>query len=473
MQIIKNNNLYMTIALIGVFIPLFFITPFNFMLLQISLLAVLVIFYLLFRDITNGLIVWILSLLFVMFTKIPPAIDMPNLSLDRVLYLFLVTFYLLHIARGQIRMSHRTIETLMLILCGIAIFSIIRTKGFSLSRDTFDAYSLLFNIYVVPFSIFIIARDFIYKERQIRKLFVFLSLILLYLSVTSIFEYYKLNALVFPKDIMNPSMGIHFGRSRGPFLQAAINGTVLGMLSVTNLYMAINTRLPKKIFFIIVAILSPAAIFFTFTRAAWLFFMLSFVFMLFFNRRSKRYIIGLLILGSILTVPLNFKIVNTEKVLSRTNAIGPIYARVNLYHTYIAMFRDRPFFGFGFNNFNEYSHEYFSRLKRDDPYDITIPNIHDTFAGTIVELGALGFLIFISILVLIFKRSLLLFRRLKKEGFLSKEIVILFLAIAIVYLLNAFFIDMKYHQFQNVIFYLTAGIIVGLYEKECNEERQE
>ncbi len=462
--------LYKTLGLTVVFglalLIAVLITPINFLMLQIILLGTLFLFYFSFKDMTNGVIVWLLSLLFVMFTKIPLGIGLPSLSLDRVLYLFLVTYYFLHVVTSRVHLRYRAIEALMLVLCSVSIFSIIRMKGTSLSREILDAYSFLFNTYIVSFTAFIIAKDFINDEQKIHKLFVFLSIILLYLSATSIFENFKLTNLLFPKDIMNPAIGIHFGRSRGPFLQAAINGTVLGMLSITNLYMAINARRLRKIFFIAISILSPVAIFFTYTRAAWLAFLLSFTFMLFLNRKFRKYIVCLVLLGLILLIPLHLKIVDMERLESRVYQVGPVYDRINLYHTYLAMFKDRPFLGFGFANFNRYSHEYFSKRKRDDPYVVSIPTIHDTFAGTLVELGGVGFLVFISILMLIFRKSLFLFRQLKGEGFMSKGIVVAFWAMAIAYIINAFFIDMKYHLFHNVIFYLLAGIIVGLYERQ-------
>lgn len=445
------------------------ITPLNFLILQIGLLGIVFFIYLLLRDVTNVVIIWILSLLFVLFSKTSLGIDMPNLSLDRIIWAFLISYYLFNLITGQISLSHRTTEIFMLILCGLGIFSVIRTKGISFSRDILNTYSVLFNTYIVPFSIFSITKDFIREEQKIRKLFIFLSFTLLYISLTAIFEYFKITSFVFPRGIMDPGLGIHFGRARGPFLQAAINGTVLGMLSVANLHMAINTRFPRKVFFIIVAIFAPVAVFFTYTRAAWLAMVVSFTFILSISRRFRKYIGILLLLGAILMVPLHSKIINKKILTSRSYSISPIYDRINLYHTYVAMFMERPFLGFGLGNFSNYSHEYFSRLKSDDPYNIDIPTIHDTFAGTLVELGGLGLIVFLSILASIFWKSILLFKRLDNRGFLGRGFVVTFWGMGLVYLLNAMFIDMKNHQFQNVIFYLIAGIIAGLYQKKVND----
>jgi O-antigen ligase len=444
------------------------ITPLNFLMLEIFILAALFIVYFLFKDITKVIIAWIISLLFVAFSKTPLGIDIPNLSPDRAIWFFLVIFYLFNVMTGKISLSNRTTELLMFLLCGIAIFSVIRTREVFTSRDLFDAYSLLFNAYIAPFSIFLIAKDFMTEEQKIRKLFIILSVILLYLSLTSIFEHFKMSSFVFPKDILNPRLGINFGRSRGPFLTSSVNGIVLGMLSVLNFYMAMNTRLPYRIFFIVNIFLSVVGVFFTYTRASWLGIVISFMFMVIINRRFRKYFGIFVLLGIVLLVPLHSKIVDTEKVVSRINSKDPIDDRINLYHTYLAMVKEKPIMGFGFANFDNYSQDYFSTIQGDMRI---IPTIHDSFFGILVELGGLGLIVFLSILASIFWKSFILFRRFSEgEGALGKEIIVAFWGMGIVYFLNLFFIDMKFHQIQNVIFYMVAGIILGLHEKRVRYE---
>jgi len=447
------------------------ITPFNFLVMQVILLGGLFLFYLLCRDITNAVIIWLLCLLFVMFFKFSIGADMPNLSLDRVIWFLIMAYYLFHVITGKISLSHRLTEIFMFILFLLGAISIIKTRGLAFSRENLDTYSKLFNTYMVPFSIFLIAKDFINQEYKIRKLFIFLSIVLLYLSLTAVFEHFRLTAFVFPRDIMNANIGIHFGRARGPFLQAAINGTVLGMLSVTNLYMSTNVRWPYRIFFIAIAVISPIAVLFTYTRASWIAAALSLLFMLIVAHKIRRHIVFSILALLLIIVSMYSKIVDVDEVSLRSSDLSPVYDRVNLYHTYMVMFAERPFFGFGFDNFNSYSHEYFSRIRNNNPYNIRIPEIHDTFSGTLVELGVAGLLILIAIFVSIFRNSLVLFRSLKGQGFMGRGIVVTFWALGIVYLVNAFTVDMKYFQFQNAIFYMMAGIIAGLYQRKAHKER--
>ncbi|MFA4991647.1 MAG: O-antigen ligase family protein [Candidatus Omnitrophota bacterium] len=445
------------------------ISPFNFLMLEAFLLGGFIAAYLLFKDITKVIFAWLLCLMFVGFMKMALGMDVPNLSPDRVIWLFLFGYYLFNLVKGELSLSGRAAEILMLILCCLVFFSYARNPAAAGARDFLDKHSFLFNGYIAPFSIFLIAKDLVREERQMRGLFSFLSVILLYLSVTAIFEHFNLAGLVFPREIMDPSAGINFGRSRGPFLNPAVNGTVLGMLGVTNFYMAMNTRFPQKAFFILNIFLSLAAVFFTYTRASWFGVMLAFIFTLSINRRFRKYALLSALLGFMIMIPLHSKIWDASRFEKRLNSKGPIDDRINLYHTYIRMIKERPVMGFGFADFDNYSREYFSRMKGDDLYR-DLPTIHNAFFGILVELGALGFIVYLSMLALIFRGSLALHRASDEAGFTGRGMVTLFWGVGIVYFFNLFFIDMKFHQFQNVIFYMIAGLLMGIYHRKAGNE---
>jgi O-antigen ligase len=373
------------------------------------------------------------------------------------------------VIQGKVFLSGRITEALMLILCGLAVFSVIRSRQDFMARGILDVFSLLFNTYISPFFIFLVAKDFINEEEKIRKLFILLSVILLYLSLTAIFEHFRIYSLVFPKDILNPRLGINFGRARGPFLAASINGMVLGMLAILNFYMAMNSKMPQKFFFIVNIFLSIIAVFFTYTRASWLGIVISFTFMILINQRFRKYFGIIVLLGIVFIAPLYAKIIDVEKVISRINSKGPVDNRISLYHIYLDMIKKKPIVGIGFANFNNCVEEYSSAKATTDVITHENITIHDTFFGIFVELGGLGLIVFLSILTSIFWKSFILFKHLG-EGFLGKSIVIVFWGVGIVYLFNLFFIDMKFHQIQNVIFYMTTGIILGLYKRRIGHE---
>src|SRR5438093_1302521 len=48
-----------------------------------------------------------------------------------------------------------------------------------------------------------------------------------YLGLTAVFEGLGLDALIVPRYIADPGAGIHFGRARGPFVEAVADGLAL------------------------------------------------------------------------------------------------------------------------------------------------------------------------------------------------------------------------------------------------------
>ena len=60
------------------------------------------------------------------------------------------------------------------------------------------------------------------------------------------------SALVFPRYIVDPSVGLHFGRARGPFVEAAANGLAMCICAVAAALLALaapgaGARLPALV----------------------------------------------------------------------------------------------------------------------------------------------------------------------------------------------------------------------------------
>ena len=84
----------------------------------------------------------------------------------------------------------------------------------------------------MPFLLFLTAPLAFRTQRQRQVLLVTFVTLGAYLGLTVVFETVKLDALVFPKYILDPHYGIHAGRGRGPFVEAVTNGLALFTCSV-------------------------------------------------------------------------------------------------------------------------------------------------------------------------------------------------------------------------------------------------
>ncbi len=163
----------------------------------------------------------------------------------------------------------RPIHWLMLLLVLYAVAS-------AAWSDTITSHAPLFALVdrlgLVPFLLFLIAPVAFRTEAQRRILPIGLVILGAYLGLMSLFEAVSsLHGLVVPSYILNPALGIHAGRSRGPFLEAGANG-----LAMFDCLIAGAITLPHwrgrpgiRALVIGVMIMCAAGIVFTLTRQVW------------------------------------------------------------------------------------------------------------------------------------------------------------------------------------------------------------
>src|SRR5947209_2467890 len=132
-------------------------------------------------------------------------------------------------------------------------------------------FALLDRLGLVPFLLFLVAPVAFKTEEQRRILAIGLVCMGAYLGLTSLFEAVGANSLVIPHYISNPNIGLHIGRSRGPFLEAGANG-----LAMFNCFLGAAITLPYwrgrpriRALVICVMILCAAGLVFTLTRQVW------------------------------------------------------------------------------------------------------------------------------------------------------------------------------------------------------------
>src|SRR5439155_24046792 len=128
--------------------------------------------------------------------------------------------------------------------------------------------SKLFGFSFVPATLFIMSLRLIYDLGSLRVLWKALLTVGFYLGFTGVCEHYNLNGLVFPKYILDPTMGIHFDRVRGPFVQAAVMGGALVAIGLWILWF--HTAFRKRWVTWLAFLPMLASTYWTNTRGVWL-----------------------------------------------------------------------------------------------------------------------------------------------------------------------------------------------------------
>lgn len=434
------------------------------------------------KDLVNSMLLWFFLLLFEKFGVVSIPL-IPDISPQRIIWtlIFLFFFFEILVQKRKIIPGSKKVEIAMLLFSMLVIFSMINAGTyFQAGRGL--TLSIFLSGYFLPFSMFFLAKNTVDDMRKVKKIFALFAVIGCYLGITGIFEYFYIDYLVFPSYIMNAAMGIHWGRARGPFLQAAVNGAVIGIIFFMALYLILQRHKKWTGFLLISGITAMlTTILLTFTRSCWVAFLLSlFVVPMFFPKFRIVFIISIVWLVIFVGAFTQYKfdlqpslarstaltgdVGLEERVLERTTSIRPIESRINIYVAIWRMFLEKPLLGFGFDTFKDVGPDYFTKIEGVEYFELATP--HDTWSGILAELGLVGLSIFTFIMFSILKDSIRFYQRLPKMMMSAEKVlIIMFWGMCIVFFVNIQFIQMNFFTFPNALFFMMSGIIVGMYQR--------
>jgi putative inorganic carbon (hco3(-)) transporter len=311
-------------------------------------------------------------------------------ALDRVL----LVLGLVALVLGGLRaVSDRTLRLrpLHIVLLVAATFA----TASSIAANTFDVssarFALLDRFGLVPFLMFCLAPLVFGSARQRRFLLGVLIAVGAYVGIVNFFEGVGLNGLIVPHYIVDPNVGLHFGRARGPFVEAAADGLSLYMCAVAA---AIGLTVWRKpwIRFVCgaVIVLGALGILFTLTRAVWIGSVAGTLAAMVAMPRARRYIVPALVVGAIGVIAALALVPGlSAKADDRINQESPVWDRYNTNNAAVRMVEARPIFGFGWQTFVDKGPEF---MRQADSYPLTGAGleVHNVFLSHLAELGLVG-----------------------------------------------------------------------------------
>src|SRR5262249_14458936 len=121
-----------------------------------------------------------------------------------------------------------------------------------------------------PLLIYLIAKRIRYTRALARMLVCTLCVIGAYLGWTGIAELYHASFFGFPEYILSPSVGIQFGRVRGPFVSSTVDGAILVITFVAIVVAASHQTGMKR--WLVLSLVPPVvgSVYFTSTRSIWI-----------------------------------------------------------------------------------------------------------------------------------------------------------------------------------------------------------
>jgi O-antigen ligase len=330
----------------------------------------------------------------------------------------------------------------MLALTGLAVLRA--------PREPFDPqiWSIIASKYIVPFALFHVAMLVFRDTGQRRHLEIFVLIALAYLVFIAIAFLVDAPSLIFPRFILDGSLGFHPDRARGPFLQAVANGVSLNMLGI--LVLALSPK--RKIIVGALWLVLPLAVLATMTRAVWISFALSTIALgfRFVKRRLLALCTLLAIVGLLAGLAISFSNHSLKAALwDRTAERGPVEARLAVYEAGWAMFQERPLTGWAASGM------YAELARRMAGYHLRTFYVHNTYLALLVEFGVPGLTLYGFLFFNLFRLS---WRGPPGERGPVASLRRVWPILLSVYLFNAFFVDMAY-QFVIGLVFTIAGIL--------------
>jgi len=319
--------------------------------------------------------------------------------------------------------------------------------------------------YLLPVAVYWMARQSPLDRRDLSMVHGTLTILGAYLAVTGLLEISGQWWAVFPPHIADSSVGIHFGRARGPMVQAVSYGLYVGVCLLAA--WAYRWRFGPRGRLVLLALLPlmAAGLFFSYTRSVWIGIGLAAAVVLGVTLRGRvrAAVLGAMAAGALLLALGSMEsLVNIQRDQVAADSRKSVSMRGSFAYVSWKMFLDRPLFGFGFGQFPMAKMDYLD----DRSTELVLEHIrpfchHNTFLSVLTELGLVGLLLFVAILVSWARAAWALARAVDSPPWTQAQGALM-LGVLAIYACQAMFHELTYTPIDNSLVFLLAGITAGL-----------
>lgn len=397
------------------------------------------------------------------------------LTLDRIALVGVIAAFILKRWLGQTEPKPLgAADYLLLALLAVLTFSTFTHDWRRSSEDDIVPMWRLFTGYLSPALIYYIGRQMRFEERDARCFLGAMALYGIYLSVTAFFEITQQWAFVFPTTIAEPSLGLHFGRARGPMLHSVPFGFYLGSAMVAGWLWFSRQGRWGLISLSLVMPLYLAGLYFSYTRSVWIGAAASLALILAATLQGswRPVVLGAAMIAGLLGGTLYWdKFMGFEREYSASGTRESATLRSSFAYVSWQMFLDHPLLGCGFGQFYVEKLPYLSDRSTELELEAIRPLIHHNMPlALLTETGLIGFSLFVLLLVswgvaawrVWFSDALPDWMRV--QGLYCGGVMA-------VYVPQALFHEVSYMNMVHMLLFFTAGLTIGCYQHLPADER--
>jgi len=388
-----------------------------------------------------------------------------QISLDRLLWGALIVYYA--VARLTGATVARPLTRADVFLGAFYLVVVVNVIAFDFRHAGARPLSQLLFYHLLPLGMYWVARHSVYTKRSVIGMLTALAVLGVYLGVTAVAETHGLSWLVYPRYIAAADNLEFLGRARGPLLNPAGAGILLGLCLGSVVLLWPNAGRGGRLLLCLTALLLMAGVYSTMTRTAWLGAGLG-VFVicgLAMPRQVRLLAVAacVLVAGAVAATQweslLSFK---RDKEQTAADTADSVKLRPILAVVALKMFADRPLTGCGFAHYEEAHSQYLNERPWGLPLEKAEPYIqHNVLLNFLVETGLIGAGLFVIVLALWLRDAWFVWSN--REGpTWMRQYALLFLAFFANYFVNGMFHDVTLVPMINMVLYFLAGAVVAI-----------
>jgi len=396
-----------------------------------------------------------------------------TLNPPRAVFLAVVLVYLLYfLRRGEVRFDRKLFWILLAVTLYLGISAHVAGWTSQIESLRSAPYFRFLGAILLPFAMLWLVYNGTRDERQAAWPFVMLSVLGWYVLYVAYLQFayasgaHWANSLIWPKYIVQANLPVDLERARGPFRGAGALSSFMVVLFYMNLYAVGRLRGAWRIAILAQLVLIPPAVFFASMRAGYLSFLLCGAVWLIWGHRRRAGVLKLAAAALVLviaTIALWDRLSGTDRRAGGVAQTSPIRSRKILAAQAWEIVQAHPFTGVGFGHFVDYQ-----VTQPRDPHSmagmrLTMVTQHNIFLTIVSEAGIIGLVGLIAVFLAVFRESLSLYRKIppSADGWLSRQLVVVFWIMMLNYVACGMFRDMLWEIPTCVLLWSIAGLIVG------------
>jgi O-antigen ligase len=428
--------------------------------------VVIFVLYVAKGDLLTAVLLWFVTLIALHeeFWRMPVPLFF-SLTIPRLGLVVLVLLLGAMALAGRVQLRHAWPVSGLIAALAVYFFLSASISGFE-TRSVVSVHYRLIGGYIFPFTVFALVLHAFKKEDDFRRLTIFFALLSAYLTFTGWCEQLSFSDLIWPQFINDPTVGIHWGRVRGPFVMSAAMGLALVYCFFNNLVLAKNIQRGRWLLYALNTLMLPV-IFWTKTRSVWLSFVLcSMIWAMYSRRRTTRTVaVSLLLALAVLVAAINMdNFLTAQREKGGLTDIEPLLLRIGLAHMTWEMVQEHPLVGVGFGHFRDYAPG-FARDPSSPFYAFGSTALeHNNFLSIVAETGLVGVALYLAMVIFLLRYSVRLYRKLPPTGmgFIGRDLLVLYWILTMAYFMDGTFRETSDNPFANSLFFGLSAVPVAL-----------